>query len=109
MAQATTVEQAEPRTVAGKAVQANESVARRAWVSIDSGFATLIAIAALAVAAFSYLNSPIDNLNSRIDSLDAKIEKVSAEVKRYSERTDDKIDRLTDKINELIIEQRSGR
>jgi len=78
---------------------------------------------ALALAAFSYLNSRIDGvateLRSEIKELstemkrysertDDKIKQLGEEMKRYSERTDDKIDRLTDKINQLLINQSRG-
>jgi|GEM_PF-452439 len=114
MATATIPEQAEPRAarLAEPLIRAqpDEPVTRRAWVRLDSGFATIVAIAALAIAAFTYLNIRIDNVagelrgeirsvNTRIDTLSSemsgKLDKVSDEMKRYAERTDARFEQFS--------------
>jgi len=118
MATATTAERAEPQAQSGVG-QTNAATPRRAWISIDSGFATAVAVAALAFAAFAYLNTRVDNLGGRLDSVatelrteikrsaertDDKIEKLNEKMDKLTERTDDKIDKLSDKIDKLSAE-----
>jgi len=98
MATATTPEHVEPQ-LQSNAGQAYAATPRKAWITIDNGFATAVAMAALAFAAFAYLNTRIDTLGGKIDSVATEL---SAEMKRYAERTDDKIEKLTERTDNKI-------
>jgi len=116
MATVTAAEHSEQRARVEPIAQRTQRAESRR-VSIDVNLATLIAVGALAITAFTYLNIRIDNvateLRGEIRGVNERIEKVTTEMrgemKRYSERTDDKIDRLTEKINELLVAQSRGK
>jgi len=85
-------------------------------VTIDVNLATLIAVGALALTAFTYLNIRIDSVatelrgeirgvNARIDSLDAKLDKLSAEQRAESREINAKIDKQGAEINAKIDKQ----
>jgi len=98
MATATTAEHAEPQ-LQSNAGQAHAATPRKAWIAIDNGFATAVAMAALAFAAFAYLNTRVDTLSGKLDNVATEL---SAEMKRYAERTDDKIEKLTERTDNKI-------
>jgi len=111
MATATTAAHAKPQA-RSDAGQANAAIPRRAWVSIDSGFTTLVPVATLAIAAFTYLTIRIDSVATELrgeikrhaERTDDKIDKLTERMDKLTERTDNKIDRLTDKIDRLSAE-----
>jgi len=98
MATATITEHAEPLPQSN-ARQVEVPIRRKAWISIDNGFATAVAMAALAFAAFAYLNTRLDTLSGRLDRVATEL---SAEMRRYAERTDDKIEKLTERTDSKI-------
>jgi len=132
MATATTVEHAEaqPRAEAVVVPPTSEVRGRSLWASVDGSTMTLIAIATLAIATFTYLNIRIDNLgselrgdiknvNTRFDSLSsemsARFEHVNARFDKVNERFEqvnvrfekvnerfDKVNERFDKVNEKI-------
>jgi len=115
MATATTPEHIETHARAEPVAERTQRAESRR-VTIDVNLATLIAVGALALTAFTYLNIRIDSVatelrgeirgvNARIDSLDAKLDKLSAEQRAENREINAKIDKQGAEINAKIDKQ----
>jgi len=112
MATATTSEHVEtPPRAEPVAERTQRAESRR--VTIDVNLATLIAVGALALTAFTYLNIRIDSVatelrgeirgvSARIDSLDAKIDRQGAEINAKIDKQGAEINARFDKVNERL-------
>jgi len=123
MATATTVEHSAPQ--ASHVAEAPPRVGSRR-ISIDANLVAIASLFALAVAAFSYLNSRIDGvatelrgeirgvnakvdtlsseMNARFDAVNARFDNVNVRIDTLSAEMNAKIDKVNDKIDRLSAE-----
>jgi len=94
--------------------------------TIDGNLVMIAGLLALALAAFSYLNSRVDRLDTKIDGvaseLRSEIKQLSADMNarfaaidaRFArvddkfDKLDAKMDRLSDQLTQIIINQNRG-
>jgi len=126
MATSSTVEQAEAHVNLTPPVT-EPTVRGVQWkFTIDGNLVMIAGLLALALAAFSYLNSRIDgvaselrleikqlsaDMNAKFVSVDAKFASVDAKFARVDDKFDKldaKMDRLSDQLTQIIINQNRG-